>query len=89
MGGFWQWDEAEEYFVGKDIYFDTAVVSRFMEPEQYRRMIINHGADHILFGSDMPWEDPRDTLAFLKAANLSDEETELITHRNAERILGI
>ena len=89
MGGFWQWDEVEEYFVGKDVYFDTAVVSRFITPEQYRRMIINHGADRILFGSDMPWEKPEDTLAFLKKADLSDEETELITHKNAERILGV
>ena len=89
MGGFWQWDEVEEYFVGKDVYFDIAVVSRFIDPEQYRRIIINHGADRILFGSDMPWEDPRDTLAFLKKADLSNEEMELITHKNAKKILGI
>lgn len=89
MGGFWQWDDVERYFVGRDVYLDTAVVSRFINAEQYKRIIERHGADKILFGSDMPWERPKDTLAFLKRANLSDEELELITHKNAERILGL
>ncbi len=89
MGGFKQWDEVEQYLVGTKAYFDTSVVSRFMDIEQYRRIIIKHGADRILFGSDLPWEDPADTLAFLKNAGLSDEETELITHKNAEKLLGL
>lgn len=89
MGGFNIWDGVEEYFINSPAYFDTAVVSRFMNIEQYRRIIDKHGADKILFGSDAPWENPKDTLAFLESASLSEEEKELIKHRNAERILKI
>ena len=64
-------------------------MSRFIDINQYRRIIENHGADRILFGSDMPWESPADTLEFMKKANVSDTDFELITHKNAERILGI
>lgn len=89
LGAFWQWDEVESWLVDSKAYFDTAIVSSFIDIDQYRRIIDRHGADKILFGSDLPWERPADTLAFLKKANLSDEEFEMITHKNAERILGI
>ena len=70
------------------MYFDTAVVSRYIDRETDKRIIDRHGADKILFGSDAPWEDPRDTYAFLTDAGLSSEEIELIKHKNAEKILG-
>ena len=89
MGAFWQWEEVETWLVDSKAYFDTAVVSSFMDIEQYRRIIDRHGADRILFGSDLPWERPAATLEFLKKAKLSDDEFEMITHKNAERILGL
>ena len=87
MGAFMEWDEAERFIGDFDMYFDTSVVSRYMSLEQYRRIIDRRGADKILFGSDSPWEDPRQALAFLKDSGVSEEETELITHKNAEKIL--
>lgn len=87
MGAFMEWDEAERFIGDFDMYFDTSVVSRYMSLEQYRRIIDRRGADKILFGSDSPWEDPRQALAFLKESGVSEEETELITHKNAEKIL--
>lgn len=89
MGGFSQWDEVEEYLLKTNAYFDTSVVSRFISPEQYKRIIIQHGADKILFGSDAPWESPKMTLEFLKNAGLSDDAYEMITHKNAEKILNL
>lgn len=88
MGGFNIWDDILNGFTGTRMYFDTAVVSRYIDRETYRRIIDRHGADRILFGSDAPWEDPRDTYAFLTDAGLSSEEIELIKHKNAEKILG-
>ena len=87
MGGFNMWDEVLDKIVHTSAYFDTAVVSRYIDIDTYRRIIEEHGADRILFGSDAPWEDPRETYAFLMSAGLSEEENELITHKNAERIL--
>ncbi len=89
MGAFNQWDEVEESLLKTNAYFDTAVVSRFIKPEQYRRIIDKHGADKILFGSDAPWESPDDTYKFLVGTGVDGEELELICHKNAEKILGI
>ncbi|MCH5211486.1 MAG: amidohydrolase family protein [Oscillospiraceae bacterium] len=87
MGAFDEWDEAERLAKDFDAYFDISVVSSFIDKDQYRRIIDKRGVEKILFGSDAPWENPADTLKFLKASGISDEEFELITHKNAEKIL--
>ena len=43
--------------------------------------------DRILFASDMPWQLPSETLLMLSRLGLDHEETEMITHKNAEKIL--
>ena len=47
LGGFREWDDVEKYLVGTDILFDTAYLTGFIEPEQYRTIIKNHGAHKI------------------------------------------
>lgn len=89
MGGFNIWDGVEKYLLDSKAYFDTAVVSKFIDKDTYRRIIERHGAEKILFGTDTPWENPKDTLAFLESSGISAEETEYIKHRNAERILKL
>jgi hypothetical protein len=89
MGGWQMWDEVEEYLVGTNVYLDTAFVSQFLKPEQYRRIIENHGADKILFGSDSPWESPAETKAGLEKLGLAESALEAIYSQNALRILGI
>lgn len=88
MGGFNIWDDIIESGIVKSrAYFDTAIVASFMDMEKYKRIIDIHGADRILFGSDMPWEDPRVTFNFLKSAGLSSEEMALICEKNAKKII--
>ncbi len=89
MGGFEMWDEVEDYIAGTPIYMDTAVASQFMDRDQYKRIIRKHGADKVLFGSDSPWECPKDTLLALESLQLSEEEMNQITHVNAMRLLGL
>ena len=88
LGGWKQWDDVEKYLVGTPILMDTAFIRDFISPEQCRRIIRDHGADKILFGSDSPWEDPADTMTFLQALDLTDDEMKQITHQNALRLLG-
>ena len=88
LGGWNQWDDVEKYLVGTPIYMDTAFIRDFISPEQCKRIIRNHGADKILFGSDSPWEDPADTLQFIGSLGLTEAEMSLITHENAQRLLG-
>lgn len=90
MGGWNLWDEVETYLVGTPIMFDTAFVADFISPEQYFRIIRNHGSEKILFGSDIPWEKPQRTLEALKnliPLGLTEDEIKDITYRNAKRIL--
>jgi predicted TIM-barrel fold metal-dependent hydrolase len=89
LGGWKMWDEVEKHLVGSNIIFDTAFTIDFISSQQYKRIIENHGADKILFGTDSPWENPQHTLDGLKSLNLSDDDFDLITHKNAIRILGL
>lgn len=87
LGAFMNWDEVEKHLVGTNINFDTSFVSKFISPEQCRRIIRNHGADKILFGSDSPWNSPKTEKDFLFGLNLSQEENEMIFYKNALKIL--
>lgn len=89
LGGWRMWDQVEECLVGRRLWLDTAFVADYIPREQYLRIIRNHGAERILFGSDSPWETPSATLAGLEKLGLTDAEMEQITHRNAEALLGL
>ena len=84
-----QWDDVEKYLVGTPINMDISYVSKVMDMEQYRRIIVNHGPEKILFASDCPWQDPEETLRDLRSVNLDEESMELITYKNAKRLLKI
>lgn len=78
---------ALDYF--RMFYADTAF---FGAPHGVRSAIAFFGADHVLFGTDMPLGGPRvipDTLADVRAAGLSPEDEHKILQGNAERVLGL
>ena len=47
------------------------------------------GADHILFGTDYPFEEMDVATAFLRTAPISEADRAKIAHGNAERLLGV
>ena len=87
LGGWRMWDDVEKHLVGTPIYFDTAFIKDHISKEQARRIIKTHGSSKILFGSDGPWESPKDTLAFLQSLDLSASELKDITYKNAQQII--
>ena len=87
MGGFELWDEVERELVGTPILLDTALTANRIPPEQYRRIIRAHGAQRVLFGSDSPWEDPHETLRYVRSLGLTADEQAQIESGNALRIL--
>ena len=89
FGGFMLWNDVKTYLAGTPIRMDTSMTSGFLENDLMKEIISIHGADKILFGSDSPWQTPKDALDKLLSLGLANEEIELITHKNAERILGI
>lgn len=91
MGGWRLWDEVEEKIVGLPLYLDTAVVlnRKFpvkLENAQFQRMVRNHGADKILYGTDSPWYDQIQSLEDFENAGLNREEKRLILGENANRL---
>jgi aminocarboxymuconate-semialdehyde decarboxylase len=71
----------------RQFYFDTMV----FEPEQLKFLVDRYGADHVLLGTDYPYDmgddDPLATVGGV--AGLSQDQIDLITGGNAARLLGL
>lgn len=89
LGGNRYWNEVKDHLCGRDnIYFDTALLCREgADPITVREIIRLHGADKVLFGSDMPWSEPRVEMKFTKSLGLSQNELDMIFFENAQRLL--
>lgn len=89
FGGMLKWEEAEKYVIGRDCYIDISMCGSFLNPEQARRMIDNHGIERMLFGTDCPWENWEVMYEFVDKLGLNEVEKEKLMHANAEKMLGL
>lgn len=89
MGGFDMFDEVEKHLVGTNIYFDTSAICKMISKEQFERIVKNHGSEKILFATDSPWGEAKEYINILKSFNLTKEEYDNITYKNAMKILNI
>lgn len=89
MGGMRQFDEVEDCLAGKfgNVYFDTAAVADYISSEQLFRIISAHGAEKILFASDVPWDNPLKEVKMIAQLPLSDDEKASIFYKNAEKLI--
>jgi aminocarboxymuconate-semialdehyde decarboxylase len=71
----------------KRFFFDTMV----FEPDQLRFLIDRYGADHMLLGTDYPYDmGDEDPLAFIGSVpGLAQHDIDLISGGNAARLLGL
>jgi aminocarboxymuconate-semialdehyde decarboxylase len=70
----------------KRVYFDTIVFT----PEQLRALITAYGADHIMMGTDYPFDmADYDPIGLLAASGLSAEVMAAIAGGNAQRLFGM
>jgi predicted TIM-barrel fold metal-dependent hydrolase len=59
-------------------------------PKYYAQKIIDtHGANKIIFGTDSPWHTAEMEMKLLNTLEISHADWEKITHKNAEKLLGI
>ncbi len=73
----------------ENLYFDTSF-GYCMMPRYYAEKILEkQGADKMLFGTDTPWHTPAMEWRLLNTLGLSEPEKEAISHKNAEKLLGI
>ena len=66
------------------VYMETSCIVEYQGLENMSRIV---GAEHFLFGSNMPLKEPYDKLHQVLFCGLSQEEKELIAHGNFERLV--
>ncbi len=90
FGSNMMWTEVEEKLLGKNLYIDTSMGAiEGLRREQATRMLNKHDSNRILFGSDNPWSNPRETYEFIDSLGLSDDCKEKIFSINAGILLGL
>lgn len=90
FGGWKRWSEVAELLSEHDnVFYDTAFCSKYLERGIAERLIQKKGADNILLGSDVPWEDPSDSIRFIDSLRITSLEKEAIFGNNAKRILEL
>jgi predicted TIM-barrel fold metal-dependent hydrolase len=89
MGGHMMFDEVSEHLVGRDFYMDTSFAHYVLGDEGFTRLIKKHGAEHVLFGSDSPWDDAGELLKTIDRLDFTTKEKEQILYKNAQNLLGI
>lgn len=89
MGSYSYWDDVERFLVGEDIYFDTSYSLGWINDEQAKKIIKNHGYKKILFATDSPWTDQTAEIIKLKQLGLDEHVENAILAENARELLDI
>ena len=105
MGGWRNWDRVEALLAQSSVYLDTSFSTgriptrldgRFrgkplelLDNDAFLRMVRLFGAERILFGTDSPWSDQKQSLTWLRSLPLTEEEKAAILGGNAARLLGL
>lgn len=105
MGGWRQWDEAEEIIPQIPFYLDTAYCLgpivpfdqgswqggplNTMSRDQFLRFIKLAGANRILFGTDSPWRDQKESVESILNLPITEGEKRAIFGENAAKLLGL
>ena len=89
LGGWSLFEEAVSVLRGENFYYDISSCLYFLSPEKLKHYINIYGAENGLFGSDFPMWNPVTEVERFNRIPLSIAERELLSYRNAERILGI
>ena len=89
LGGWEMWSGVREYLIpaAENVYFDTAYISPSLTSAEACDLIVEIGADRVLFGTDYPWTDQAEEICFVEGMDLSGREKRMILSENAERLL--
>lgn len=87
FGGWDLWDEVEKTLLGKEIFMEISYSLAFLSSEQAVRMINNHPAGYLLFGSDSPWDNQLTSVQRLRQLPVNNALLDGILGTNAEKLL--
>lgn len=86
-GGWKQWEDVIQLLDDPALCFDISFSLGIIPDEQFLTILRQHGSDHLLFGTDTPWNTAAHTLNELRRLPLSDAQLDDICWKNAARIL--
>ena len=105
MGGWKMWNEATELLSNTNVYLDTAFstdsfaalddgyhsaeYARLLDEAQFLEFVKTFGAQRILFGTDSPWSDQKDSVAWIQSLPLTHEDKDAILGENARNLLQL
>lgn len=91
FGGYKILDDAEEMLSGSDVVLETSWPPSLatLQPDRVRRLIRNHGAERVVFGSDWPMTSPTEEIGAISALGLTDDELELVLGGTMARMLRL
>ena len=105
MGGWRQWERAEELLADTTVWLDTSFSTGTLVPlddghyapeelplldeERFLRMVRAFGAQRLLFGTDSPWSGQRESIGWIRSLPLGPAEKDAILGGNAQRLLGL
>ena len=87
LGAYLQWDEVERELVGSGAHLDASYVFDICPDEQIRRIILNHGPERVMWGSDFPWQTQAQGLRGIARLGLGTEIEAGILGGNLLRLL--
>lgn len=87
FGGYSEWDEAAECLKDTRAYVDSSSSLFGLSPEKTRELIDIYTPQRVLFGTDYPMWDAAEELDRWSKVQITDEERELIFHKNLENLL--
>ncbi len=84
MGGMDMSEECLKDLVGsKNVYFDTAFASEFINPQMFSQIVNTHGVDKILFATDSPWSTAEKEIELIDKCNFTSAQRDKIFYNNA------
>ena len=89
LGGYRVWNHVAELLVGRDVYLDTAYTLGHLPDADFVEIVHAHGPERVLFGSDGPWTDAREEIAWLRRLPLREGVIEAVLGGNTERLLAL
>lgn len=89
FGGYTEWNNSEEFLVGKNVYFDTSSTLWKLPIDKALEMISKHGVEKFFFGSDYPMWDHEQELERFNKLNLSQNDKDAILYKNACEFLNL
>jgi len=89
MGGVTDEDKTEELLCTRDVWFDTAISVTYLPEERFIRLVRARGSERVIYGTDWPWDDQKNSKNRLLSMALTQEEKDNILWRNGAAVLGL